>query len=141
MFKLRKVFACCLLLQGIVTTCLAQGTPDSQQNEFSLPSVNALETGILLNVIGYQGDVLGAEVISVTTAADNSSEIIEISVPVDPELSDRVKVVTPSGQPVKLDSPLEISRDHENDKVGITLRLSKKYNLGFRIRLIDLPDE
>jgi hypothetical protein len=54
---------------------------------------------------------------------------------------DSVKLVTPSGHPVKLNQPLEMPRDHENDKVGITLNLSKRNSLGFIIRLIDLPEE
>jgi len=141
MFKFRIAFSCCLLLQSMTMACMAQDTVNSQQNQLLLPGVEVYETGVLQNIFGYQGDVLGAEVTSVTATADNTSEVIEISVPVDPELVDRVKVVTPSGKPVKLDSPLEISRDPENDKVGITLRLSKKYDLGFKIRLIDLPDD
>jgi hypothetical protein len=62
-------------------------------------------------------------------------------VPISPDRVDSVKLVTPSGHPVKLNQPLEMPRDHENDKVGITLNLSKRNSLGFIIRLIDLPEE
>lgn len=141
MFKFRGILAGCLLFPGLAVTCLAQERIDAQQNEFSLPYVKELETGILRNVTGYKGDVLGAEIISVTAAADNSSEIIEISVPVDPELADRVVVISPTGRPLKLDSPLELTLDQENSKVGIILRQPGKSKLEFRIKLIDLPDE
>jgi len=95
----------------------------------------------LKNVTGYEGDVLGAEVVSVSPGSTNASEVIEIRVPVDPELADRITVITPAGKKVKLDKPMELSLDHENNQVGIILRLPKKNGLGFKIRLIDLPDE
>jgi len=99
---------------------------DLQQNELSQPGVKLLETGVLQNVTGYKGDVLGAEIISVTTAADSTSEVIEISVPIDPELADRVSVVSPSGRPLKLTDPMDLSLDHENERVGINITLPQK---------------
>lgn len=99
------------------------------------------ETGVLQNVTDFKGDVLGARIISISTDEDNLSEIIELIVPIDPELADRVFVVSPSGKPLEIEEPIEISRDMENKEVGITLKLSKISKLGFKIKLIDVPDE
>jgi hypothetical protein len=39
---------------------------------------------LLKNTIGYRGDVLGAEVISVETAVNDKFELIEVRIPLDP---------------------------------------------------------
>jgi hypothetical protein len=141
MFNFRLVTGFGLLLMGMFAPCMAQETIKSEANEASLANVKVLETGLLKNVTGYQGDVLGAEVILVTTTDDGLSELIEISIPIDPDLADRVSVESFSGQRIKLKKPMEISRDHENNKVGIILKLPRKSKLGFKIKLIDVPDE
>ena len=141
MYKYRLVTGFGLLLMGMFAPCMAQETINPEANEASLANVKVLETGLLINVTGYQGDVLGAEVISVTTSGDGLSELIGISIPIDPELADRVSVVSSSGQSIKLKKPLEISRDYENNNVGIILKLPGKSKMGFKIKLIDVPDE
>ena len=141
MFKFRLVAGFSLLIMGMLAPCMAQEAIISEANEASLANVEVLETGLLKNVTGYQGDVLGAEVVSVTTTDDGLSEVIEISIPIDPELADRVSVESPSGQRIKLKKPIEISRDHENNNVGIILKLPGKSEMGFKIRLTDVPDE
>jgi len=141
MSKFGLIIGCSLFLQGVATNCMAQSSNVSGNDELSSPDVKTLETGVLQNVIGYRGDVLGAEVISVFASEDDLWEIIELSIPIDPNLADRVSVVSPSGTRIELEQPPEISRDDENNKVGIILKRSKKTRLGFKIRLIDLPDE
>ena len=141
MFKIRSVISCCLLFQGIIATCLAQDTIIQESNKILVPGAEVLETGLLQNVTGYRGDVLGAEIISIRLDEKSLEELIEISIPLDPELADRVSVVSTSGKRIKVNRPLEISRDHENNKVGIILSLPRKTNMGFIIRLTDLPEE
>jgi len=141
MSKLGLIIGCSLFLQGVGTNCMAQGSNVSGNDELSSPDVKTVETGVLQNVIGYRGDVLGAEVVSIFVSEDDLWEIIELSIPIDPDLADRVSVVSPSGKRIELESPPEISRDDENNKVGIILKRPKQARLGFKIRLIDLPDE
>ena len=141
MSKLGLIIGCSLFLQGVGTNCMAQVSNVSGNDELSSPDVKTVETGVLQNVIGYRGDVLGAEVVSIFVSEDDLWEIIELSIPIDPDLADRVSVVSPSGKRIELESPPEISRDEENNKVGIILKRSKQARLGFKIRLIDLPDE
>ena len=141
MSKSGVILGCSVLFLGFVADCMAQSGSATEIEEATSPEVNILETGVLREVTGYKGDVLGAEVLSISTGEDNVSQIIELSVPIDPDLADRVHVVSPSGKQIELADPVEISRDAENKKVGITLKLSKKTSLGFKIRLIDVPDE
>lgn len=141
MSKLGLIIGCSLFLQGVGANCMAQSSNVSGNDELSSPDAKTVETGVLQNVIGYRGDVLGAEVISIYASEDDLSQIIELSIPVDPDLADRVSVVSPSGRRIELESPPEISRDDENNEVSIILKRSKKTRLGFKIRLIDLPDE
>jgi hypothetical protein len=130
-----------LLLCGIGAQCIAQDSSLSANDELSTPGVKTLDTGVLQNVSGYRGDVLGAEVVSISAGEDDLTQIIELSVPIDPDLADRALVVSPSGKRIELEDPIKISRDDKNNKVGITLKLSKKNQLEFKIKLIDLPDE
>lgn len=130
-----------LLLQFLAVTCMAQVSGTTDSGELTPADDKIFETGVLRNVTGYKGDVLGAEVISVSADADNLSEIIELTVPIDPDLADEVTVVTPSGKPLKVHNPIEIVRDVENNKVGITIKLNKESRLGFRVKLIDVSDE
>jgi len=141
MFKFRVVFGFYLLFQSVFTSCLAQAANESQQNELSISENGTLETGVLQNIVGFEGNLLGAEIISVVADENSNLEKIEISVPVDPELVDKVIVKSASGVKVKLEEPADIYRDHENNKVGIILALPKKAKIGFKIMLIDLPDE
>ena len=99
-----------------------------------------LETGVLQIVPGFTGDALGAEVIAVTPG-ENDTQVIDIVIPVNPDDVDRIRVLTPDGKPLKPERAIEISMDHENKEVGVVLTLSRKDRLGFKFRLIDLPDD
>ena len=140
MFKFRFAFACCLLLPGIIAPCLARNVIDLEVNQ-SLQQVKMIETGLLQNLAGYKDAVLGAHVISITAGEDGVSEVIEICMPVGQEQADRILVVSGSGKPLKLLTPMQISHDHESKKVGMILALPGETKQGFKIRLIDLPDE
>lgn len=137
----KLLIGCCLMLQGLISVCQAQQTIIQDVNELPPPEAPLLETGLMQWVEGYKGDLLGAEVVSITPAENDAFEVIEISIPIDPEIVDQVTLVGPSGQLLELDAPIEISPDQQNDNVGITLTLSKKKKLGFKIKLIDLPDD
>ncbi len=141
LFNFRSTFACCLLLPGISAPCLAQIVIDPEANESSAQQATTLETGILQNLVGYKDDVLGALVIKITAGEDSVSEVIEISIPVNPELVDRVSVVSESGTALKFLEPMKISLDHAGSKVGIILTLSGNSRIRFKIKMVDLPDE
>lgn len=145
MFKTYSIIFSCLLVQGIVATSMAQTTVTSDTDELLLPEgTEVYETGVLKNISGYRGDVLGAEVISVVKSENGKSELIEVSIPLDSEQIDqvdRISVFSSSGQRIDFNEPLEITRDYDNNKIGINIPLSRKNKIGFVIRLIDLPEE
>jgi hypothetical protein len=142
-FKIQSVVIACLLVQGIITTSMAQETVNSDSNKPLPPGTVVFETGLLKNTIGYRSDVLGAEVISVEPAANEKFELIVVSIPLDFEFDqvDRISVFSAKGQRFIFDKPLEISMDRENNKVGIIMSLPRKTKMGFIIKLIDLPEE
>lgn len=124
----KLLIACCLMLQGLISGCQAQNTIIQDVNELPPEGVPKLETVILQRVEGYKGDLLGAEVISITSAETDALEVIELSVPIDPEVVDQVSVVGPSGQLLELGEPIEISPNQEKSSAGIILTLPKKRN-------------
>jgi hypothetical protein len=124
----KLLIACCLMLQGLISGCQAQNTIIQDVNELPPEGVPKLETVILQRVEGYKGDLLGAEVISITSAENDALEVIELSVPIDPEVVDQVSVVGPSGQLLELGEPIEISPNQEKSSAGIILTLPKKRN-------------
>lgn len=110
------------------------------QNDSAQEGARELETSVLQKVVGFTGDELGAEVIAVTPG-EGDTEIIDVVIPVSPDDVDQVHVTRPDGTPFEKKRIMEISRDHENDEVGVVLRLNKKDRLGFRLKLIDVPDD
>ena len=100
-----------------------------------------LETDVLQSIAGFKGELLDAEVIAVTESDDGKFNTINIIVPVDPSEVDRVQVTSPSNKPLRLKRATEISMDHENNELGIVLTLPSSNKLGFKLKLIDLPDE
>lgn len=137
----RLLIGCCLMLQGLISGCQAQNSIIQDVNKLPPTEAPTLETDIIQRVDGYKGGVLGAEVVSITPAENDSLEVIELSIPVDPEVVDQVTVVGPQGQLLELDEPIEISPNQEKGSVSIILTLPKKKKLGFKIKLIDLPDD
>ena len=104
--------------------------------------VGDVDTGELKATAGHQGDQLGARVISSREVGDEQH--IEIEVPIDPESVDQVQVYstesgTGSGS-VVLTREAQIIQNYESNNVGISVRIPKSDNLGFRLKLIDHPD-
>lgn len=137
----KLLIGCCLMLQGLISGCQTQNTIIQDLNRLPPPEASTLETGILQRVDGYKGDLLGAEVVSVNPAENDTLQVIELSIPVDPEIVDQITVLGPSGQLLELDEPIEIFPNREKGSVGIILTLPKKKKPGFIIKLIDLPDD
>ena len=127
-----------LLLQG----CASSMKPHSNYTPppGSAPTENSSrETGHLDPTPGYEGDQLGAEVIS----SDDFGEMrsVEINVPIQPDLVDQVQVLTSEGEPMPLSREAQIIHNYETNNVGISIKVPKSDNLGFRLRLIDHPDK
>ncbi len=137
----KLLIGCYLMLQGLISGCQTQNTIIQDLNKLPPPEAPTLETGILQGVDGYKGDLLGAEVVSINQGENDAFEVIELSVPIDPEVVDQVTVVSPSGQLLEIDEPIEISPNWKKSSVGIILTLPKKKKPGFIIKLIDLPDD
>ena len=137
----KLLIGCCLMLQGMISGCQVQNTIIQDVNKLPPPEAPTLETAILQRIDGYKGDVLGAEIVSITPGENDALHVIELSVPIDPEIVDQVTVIDPSGQLLDIGEPIEISPDQEKGGVGIILTLPKKKKIGFKIKLIDLPDD
>jgi len=98
-----------------------------------------LDTGLLETTIGNKGNVIGAEVIS--SEVDGDGQLIEIRVPIDPRLVDEVYVMTPEGNSVHMTRGERILQNYEDNNVGIWIRLPSREKTGFRLKLIDYPDD
>ena len=127
-----------LLLQG----CASNMEPRSRYTPppGAAPMENSsLDTGQLEPTVGHKGDQLGAEIIS----ADDSGELrsVEINVPIQPDLVDQVQVLTSQGEPMPLSREARIVHNYETNNVGISVQVPKSENLGFRLKLIDHPDD
>ena len=132
------LFLAGLLLQG----CASSMEPRSSYTPppGAAPTENSsLDTGQLEPTVGHKGDQLGAEVIS----ADDSGELrsLEINVPIQPDLVDQVQVLTSEGEPMPLSREAQIVHDYETNNVGISVQVPKSENMGFRLKLIDHPDD
>lgn len=96
-----------------------------------------MDTGFLENTPGFKGELIGAEVEDVKFNTDGDYQVIRVSVPVDPDSVDTVKVFTESGEPIPQPREAEIVKNYENERVDMLIFLSKRKNIGFRLRLID----
>lgn len=105
------------------------------------PDITTLDTGYLETTPGYTGSVLGAEIIGVSDSTAEELQIIEVSIPVDPDQVDEVRIISPSGSTLKQERQAEILRDYENNNVGIKLYLPKQQKWGFKLKLIDTPED
>ncbi len=133
----RSLIAICLLLAG----CASQLQPKSAYLPPPGAAVmenNALDTSYLKPVAGHRGDQLGAEVVSAETLGDEL--LIEILVPIDPDLVDQVQVTSEASGSVVLTREARIVQNYESNNVGITIRIPKSENMGFRLKLVDHPD-
>lgn len=87
---------------------------------------------------GSRGEKLGAEVVNSETEGDLQS--IELRIPLPPKEVDQVEVMSPSGEPVRMTREAQIIHNYETNDVGIKFQIPKSENMGFRLKLIDHPD-
>lgn len=128
----------CLLLQA----CSSQMQPKSTYRPpaGSAPvEKSSLDTGQMVTTVGHKDDEIGAEIISSEVIDDE--ELVEIRVPIDPDLVDQVQVMTPEGDAVNLSREARIVQDYETNNVGIWLRVPTEEKAGFRLKLIDHSDD
>ena len=133
----RSLIPICLLLSG----CASQLQPKSDYKPPAGAAAmenSALDTSYLKPVTGHKGDQLGAEVVSAETIGDEL--LIEILVPIDPDRVDQVHVTSETGNSVVLTREARILQNYESNNVGISIRIPKSENLGFRLKLVDHPD-
>ena len=126
-----------LLLQG----CAGSMEPRSTYKPpagVAPPENGSLDTGQLEPTVGYKGDQLGAEVVN--SEVSGETQVIEINVPIRPDLVDQVQVLTESGEPIPMSRDARIIHNYETNNVGISVQVPKSENLGLRFRLIDHPD-
>lgn len=98
-----------------------------------------LDTSYLNPVAGHKGNQLGAEVVSAETMGDEL--LIEIMVPINPDLVDQVHVTSSTGESVVLTREARIVQNYENNNVGISIRVPRSQNLGFQLKLVDHPND
>jgi hypothetical protein len=128
-----------LLLQG----CASSGF-QSQSKHRALPGAElneggSLDSGLLEPTVGHKGDKLGAEVVNSEISGELQS--IEINVPIDPDSVDQVQVLDEWGEPLPMSREATIIHNYETNNVGISIQLPKSENTGFRLKLIDKPEE
>jgi hypothetical protein len=99
----------------------------------------SVNTGELRAEPGARGDRLGAEVIDTKITGDLQS--IEIRIPIPPDQVDQVEVIDSSGKSIRQSRQAEIIHSYETNNVGIKIEVPNSKNLGFRLQLIDRPED
>jgi hypothetical protein len=127
----------CLLLTGCATS-LKPHSRYAPPRGAAPTEGKAIDTGELRAQRGNRGDRLGAEVINTELIGDLRS--IEINIPIEPDQVDQVDVIDSSGKSIRQSRQAEIVHDYETNNVGIKIQVPNSDNLGFRLRLIDNPD-
>jgi hypothetical protein len=132
-----------LVLVGLVLQGCASGL-QSQTRHRSPPGTllnegGSLDSGLLEPSVGSKGDRLGAEVVNSEISGELQS--IEINVPIDPGSVDQIQVMTEPGEPLPMSRQATIGHNYETNNVGISIQLPKSQSTGFRLKLIDDPEE
>jgi hypothetical protein len=99
----------------------------------------SLDTGQLEATAGNKGDQIGAEVIS--SELDGEEKVVQIRVPINPDLVDQVQVMTLDGSTVNQSREARIIHNYETNNVGIWIRVPTRDSVGFRLKLIDQSDD
>jgi hypothetical protein len=99
----------------------------------------SLDTGQLEATAGHKGDKIGAVVVN--SELDGEEKVVEIRVPIDPDLVDQVQVMTLDGETVNQSREARIIHNYETNNVGIWIRVPSRENVGFRLKLIDQSDD
>ena len=129
----------------IASGCASPDKPAATQKttvkKIRVKPVSYVDTGYLENTPGFKGELIGAEVEDVKSIADAEYQSIRVSIPVDPDSVDRVRVFTESGQLIPQAREAEIVKNYENERVDMLIFLTKRKNISFRLRLIDNLDD
>ena len=128
-----------LFLQGCASSGLQSQTKHRPPPGAELNEGGSLDSGLLEPVVGHKGDKLGAEVVNSEIIGELQS--IEIKVPIEPDSVDQVQVLDASGEPLPMSREATIVHNYETNNVGISIQLPKSENTGFRLKLIDEPEE
>ena len=134
----------CLVLTGLVLQGCASSGLQSQTEHRPPPGAElneggSLDSGLLEPTVGHKGDKLGAEVVNSEISGELQS--IEINVPVEPDSVDEVQVLDEFGKPLPMSREATIIHNYETNNVGISIQLPKSENTGFRLQLIDKPED
>jgi len=128
-----------LFLQACASSGLQSQTQHRPPPGSDLDEGGSLDSGLLEPTVGHKGDKLGAEVVSSEDLGELQS--IEINVPIDPDSVDQVRVLTDSGEPLPMSREATIVHNYETNNVGISIKLPKSENTGFRLQLIEDPED
>ena len=128
-----------LLLQGCASSGLQSQSKHRPLRGAELNEDGSLDSGLLEPTVGHKGDKLGAEVVNSEISGELQS--IEINVPVEPDSVDQVQVLDASGEPLPMSREATIIHNYETNNVGISIQLPKSENTGFRLQLIDEPED
>ena len=99
------------------------------------------KTGLLQPVEGYTGELIGAEVTSVSPVPDNN--MVEIVVSVAQPLDDveTVNIVNKEGKKIKPAKSFEFSKDADGEPNGVIIYLEKSRRLPFRLKFnVEQPE-
>jgi len=136
---LLTVSLCCLLLAGCASSLKPSNTYKRPAGA-APPEYNTVETGELGATTGLRDDGTGAEVISSETVGEEQS--IEVTVPIEPDQVDEVRILSPSGEPVELSREAEIIHKYETNDVGIRFQVPKNNtNIRFQLQLMDTRED
>lgn len=130
-----------LLVLLLLSGCASQLEPSSTYRPppgAALHEIDDVDTGELKPTVGHEGDQVGAKVIG--TRQEGDEQVVDIEVPVDPDSVDRVEVYSTGSDSVVLTREAQIIQNYETNNVGISVRVPNSENLGFRLKLIDHPD-
>ena len=128
-----------LLLQGCASSGLQSQTQHRPPPGSELNEGGSLDSGLLEPTVGHKGDRLGAEVVNSEISGELQS--IEITVPVEPDSVDQVRVLDASGKPLPMSREATIVHNYETNNVGISIQLPKSEDTGFRLQLIEDPED
>ncbi len=141
-----RVRSFCIMFLAAITTLSTTANPlnhtgdSSTENPAHTSPSSTMETGLLQARPDYTGDILGARVERITVDETSHIQIIEISVPIDPDRVDQINVISDSGELIRQDRTAQILHDYENNNVGIKIYVPEQKNWVFKLKLIDQAD-
>jgi hypothetical protein len=128
-----------LFLQGCASSGLQSQTKYRPPPGAELNEGGSLDSGLLEPNVGPTDDKPGAEVVRPEDSGELQS--IEINVPIEPDSVDQVQVLDASGEPLPMSREATIVHNYETNNVGISIQLPKSEDTGFRLKLIDKPED